>query len=206
MEVMPPMPSDTDYLIMIWPIWVVLCICIIFLAAMLIRRYFLGGREAEAAAWEAERQRVLKEIAAEEQACKDVIAQVESHYGFSAGNVLWSPMLTEVMIVDTNAEHLAIAVKDADELRMSHWCRSEIVSTEVIYDIQQQVSTFGAMMPVMGVPVLAANTRSQEEFKGAYIKILVRDVQNPWVVVPVWSLAEATKWEGILALMVRQAA
>ncbi len=185
------------------PVWLLGGIFI----ALFIYYFCLGGYEAEEAKRKAEYDRVMAKIAEEEQACNELVAQVEAEYGFTAGNVFcFAPKSRGAMIVDANAEHLVIVDKWEEHAVTRHWHKSELVSFEVLHDIRQQTSTFGTVIPVNGVPLLAANTNYREEFKGSYIKILVKDVQDPWVIVPVWSMVDAMKWEGILGLMVPKVA
>jgi len=146
----------------------------------------------------------------EAQALADLQTRLMSHVRgqstFSIGNHVYVGNGSVLVAIDQAADALIAAYDSGGGIQSRTWQSGEIVSVEVVTDIRNHALLLGGIFPLGDHPVLGLGGTSWSELKGVWLKILVRDVQHPWLVFAMPDITEAEKWRGIVTLMTQEAA
>jgi len=126
--------------------------------------------------------------------------------GFNLGNSVYVGNGNVLVAINQTADALILAYDSEKGIQSRTWQSGEIVSVEVVTDIQNHSLMLGGIFPLGDHPVLGLGGTSWSELKGVWLKILVRDVQHPWLVFAMPDITEAEKWRGIITLMTQEAA
>ncbi len=144
------------------------------------------------------------------QALIDLQAQLMSHVrnqpSFSIGNHVYVGKGNVLVAVNQAADTLIAAYDSGGSIQSRTWQSGEIVSVEVVTDIRNHALLLGGIFPLGNHPLLGLGGTSWSELKGVWLKILVRDIQHPWLIFAMPDITEAEKWRGIITLMTQEAA
>jgi len=135
-----------------------------------------------------------------------LVSHARSRPGFELGNHIYLGVGSILVAVNQRADSLLVACDSEQGVQSRLWACGEVVSVELVTDIQSDSLFLGGITALGDHPLLGIGGWSWSELKGVWLKVLVRDVQHPWLVFAMPSLLEAEKWRGLITLMTQKAA
>ena len=129
----------------------------------------------------------------------------QRHPDFVIGNQALVGQNDVLLAVNKEADQLMIVGQTKNGIVAKRLRAAEIVAVEVITDVKTTTASLGGVLPFGDqFAGLVMGSLSQSELRGVWLKVLVRDVQQPWIVFFMPSLPLAEQWRGIIMLLLHQ--